>query len=383
MKYYIQLNNKNITIIKNDLKGTLSSYVVIKKNNIEGIFGVSKSYIDGLVKLEIADIIRTRKFSSDSYIWINEVINYDGGKNYALVKVHPNLESLEGTYLSTDIEDINGNLPYLEELEGIKKDGELFFNYYFKKLNTSEISEKISYAKLYKDFNWIIAMGVHLDDIVAYTEKTNSEIYALSSESIIRLLRYIFLVLLIGFILLYLVEKNQLSSSTRLLEKEINEDALTRAYSRKYGESKLSTAFKQYKNKGEEYAIMMFDIDNFKDINDKYGHKIGDNVLLEVVKTINDIIRSSDRFIRWGGDEFVGIFPGLRQDHVIEFGEKVLARISALEISIDDLSISTTISIGFSYFKETDLDYNEVLKRADDAMYESKNQGKNIVNILL
>jgi len=377
------LHIKTIENTKKDLKYLLSCYSTIEKNNIEGIFGVSKSYIDETVKNEIGNVIRNREFSSDSYIWVNEVINYEGGKNYAIRRIHPNSIDTEGTYLSTDMKDINGNFPYLEELEGIKKNGDLFFQYYFKELNSSHISEKITYAKLYKDYNWIIDMGVSLNDIDDYAEKTNNEIKSLSTESIIRVLRYIFAVLLIGFTILYLVEKNNLLTSTKSLEKEINLDALTKSSSRRCGEVNLNTFFKQYRLKGDKSAILILDIDDFKVINDKYGHKVGDVVLIEVVKTINDIIRSSDQLIRWGGDEFVGIFPGLKEEHMVEFGEKLLAVISSLEIPVGNENISVNISLGFSCFKDTDNDYNDVLKRADDAMYKSKKQGKNKVNIII
>jgi len=366
-----------------ELKASLSTYAEIKKGNIEGIFGVSMLYIDEMVKSEIADVIRNRKFSSESYMWVNEIINYEGGENYAIRKVHPNLKDTEGAYLSTETEDIEGNLPYLEELEGIKKDGELFFTYYFKKLNSSYISEKITYAKLYQDYDWVIAMGADLDDIDAYTEETSDEINSLSSESIIRLLRYIFIVLLIGFIILYLIERRQLSTSARLFEKEINIDRLTKASSRRYGEINLTKFFKQYQVTGEKPAIMMIDIDGFKGINDKYGHKTGDIVLTEVVKIINYMIRSSDQLVRWGGDEFVGIFPGLKEENFMGFAKKILEGISTLEIPVRNEKISVTLSIGVSCFKQRDTDYNDVLKRADEAMYKSKEQGKNRVNILL
>lgn len=367
----------------NNIQPLLFTFAVIEKDNLKGVFGISKSYIDEIVKEEMGNVIRNRKFSNDSYIWVNEVINFEGGKNYAIRRVHPNLRNTEGTYLSTDMEDAKGNLPYLQELEGIKKDGELFFSYYFKRLNSSQISEKISYAKLYKDYNWIVTMGIHLDDIVAYTEKVNEEINSLSSEFVLRLLGYILLALLIGFIILSIVEKNYLLDSTELLEKEINIDTLTKASSRRYGETNLTHFFKRYELTGEKPAIMILDIDNFKHINDKYGHKVGDIVLTEIVNEIKYIIRSSDLLIRWGGDEFIGIFPGLREEHIIEFGEKILDIISSLNIPVEDGTISTTISIGFSYFKDTDNDYNDVLKRADDAMYLSKGQGKNRVNILI
>lgn len=158
---------------------------------------------------------------------------------------------------------------------------------------------------------------------------------------------------------------------------------MTKAFSRRYGENKLTEHFKQYKLTGDKPAIMMLDIDDFKQINDKYGHNVGDVVLKDIVCTINHIIRSSDQLIRWGGDEFVGIFPGLREEHIAEFSQKILDGISSLEIPAGREIIKTSISIGFSYFNETDTDYNDVIKKADAALYKSKAEGKNKVNILL
>lgn len=366
-----------------DLKSTLGPYAVIKKGNIEGIFGVSKTYIDELVKAEIEDIIKSREFSSDSYIWVNEILNYEGGKDYAIRKIHPSLKGKEKFYLSTDMEDIKGNLPYLEELEGVKKSGELFFTYYFKELNSDKESEKITYAKLYKDYDWIIAMGVNLDVIDAYTQETSEAIQSLSSESIIIALRNILLVLLIGFLILYLIDEKHLSNSTKFLEEEINFDVLTNAYSRRFGIRSLKTYFKQYPLEDGKVAIMMFDIDDFKDINDTYGHTVGDMALVEIVKKINNIIRSSDQLIRWGGDEFIVILPGLREENMMELGKKALNAVSSIETLVDGEIVNITISMGFSYFKDTDSDYNDVIKRIDDAMYKSKKQGKNKITIIL
>ena len=365
------------------LKDTLSSYAVIEKDDLRGVFGVSRIYIDELIKEEIGDIIRNRKFSNDSYIWVNEIIDYNGGDNYAIRRIHPNLIDSEGSYLSTKTEDIKGNLPYLDELNGINTDGETFLKYYFKKLDNVTISEKIAYAKLYKDFDWVVAMGVHLDDIDEYTERTNNEIREVSSGAIIGLLKYIFLILLIGFIILYLIEKNHILASTKSLEKEINIDLLTKASSRRCGTNNLSSLFQKYRSTGENPAIMMFDVDDFKEINDKYGHDVGDNMLVEIVSVINMMIRSSDELIRWGGDEFIGTFPGLKEEYVLEFGKKIFERVSMIQIPVDDEVISVTISMGFTFFKDSDIDYSDALKRADKAMYQSKEGGGNKVSLLL
>ena len=149
-------NINEIDSVSRKLKPEFLSYKEVNHGNVSGIFGIKTSFVDDKIKLITAEKIRRQKFDNDAYIWVNEIINYEGGDNYAIRRVHPNLPETEGSFLSTSATDIKGNMPYLEELEGINKDGELFFTYFFKKLNSDEVAEKITYAKLYKDFDWII-----------------------------------------------------------------------------------------------------------------------------------------------------------------------------------------------------------------------------------
>lgn len=123
------------------------------------------------IKERVKERIRNTFLIDDGYIWVNEVLNYDGGDAYAIRLVHPNLIESEGSFLSTKMEDIEGNTPYKTELEGVKQFGEVFFSYWFKKKSSDKVSEKLTFAKLYKDFNWIIASGVYLDDIDSVVEQ--------------------------------------------------------------------------------------------------------------------------------------------------------------------------------------------------------------------
>ena len=131
--------------------------------------GIPQTMIESEVKAFIAEEIYGSAYSENSYIWVNEVVNWDGGDGYAIRRIHPNLRDTAGTLLSTSMTDIKGNTPYKTELEGVKEHGELFFTYYFQKKDSKEISEKLTYAKLYKDYNWIVAMGIHLDDLSIYS----------------------------------------------------------------------------------------------------------------------------------------------------------------------------------------------------------------------
>lgn len=369
------------TTLKN-IEAGLSSYQIIIHGDMTAVFGVSQSYIDEVVKSDIADKIRSMEFDHESYIWVNEILNYQGGKNYAIRRVPPNLAETEGMYLSTDMTDIKGNLPYLTELEGVKRDGELYFTYFFRELDSNKISQKLTYAKLYKDFDWVIAMGVYTDDLQTYIDHANQESDKIVSKLTLILLVLFVTLLIVSYSLILLLEKIHFRHSKKQLESEINQDPLTKAGSRRRGNIDLNRAFKEYKRTGTSPCIMMFDIDYFKNINDTYGHALGDTVLTQIVSSVSQIIRSSDRIIRWGGDEFIVILYGLHKNNAKEFVEKILSNVSGMKVSAGEDKITLTLSIGFSYFNESDTDYHDVLKRADQALYKSKKNGCNQVNTM-
>ncbi|MDX9872109.1 MAG: sensor domain-containing diguanylate cyclase [Clostridia bacterium] len=360
----------------------MSSYRIVRHGNISCFCGFSREHVNSRVKTSTAEYIRRLKFDNDSYIWVNEVINYEGGKDYAVRLVHPNLPETEGMLLSTDMTDIKGNLPYLTELEGVKKDGELFSRYYFKELNNESITEKISYAKLYKEYDWIVSMGVQINEMEKYITQTNDRSKKMAVQNTLQLLIVLIAVVFFCLALIILMEKRSFKHTQKQLESEINIDPLTNAGSRRFGTRILLKAFKEYKNNGAWPAIVMFDIDNFKFINDNYGHDTGDRVLKTVVESIQKIIRSEDVIIRWGGDEFLGIFYGIRKEHAEPFARKLLGAVSSAQLTVNNETINLTISIGLSYFKEEDTDYSDVVQRADQAMYKSKAEGRNKVNVL-
>lgn len=346
------------------------------------LFGVSNEYIDYLVKQSIADTIRNLKFDDNSYVWVNEILNYGGGKNFAVRRVHPSMPLTEGMYLSTDMADSKGNLPYLTELEGIKKNGEIFFSYYFQEPGTLHASEKITYAKLYPDFNWVIAMGIYVNDLNAYIDETAATSNA-SASRLTAVLALLFVAMLVlSYLLIMLIEKLYVRHTQTQLESELNKDTLTHADSRKYGITCLGREYKAFRKNGASPCIMMFDIDYFKNINDTYGHAVGDIALVEVVDAMYHLIRSSDRLIRWGGDEFIVIFYGLQANNALDFGNKILTEISPLRIEVQQGIIEPTVSLGFSYFKATDSSYKDVVERADQALYLSKKNGRNRATLL-
>lgn len=350
----------------------------LEHGSLVGIFGIHEDYIDHVVKEEIREVIHQQEFSNDSYMWVNEVLRYEGGENYAIRRIHPNLKDTEGNFLSTDTQDAAGNLPYLMELEGIRSSGEVFFTYHFKKLNSEIISEKITYAKLYEPYDWIVAMGVHLDDVKSIVESVTAVSDASLSDNILMFLIYSILAIAMGFLVLYVVNERYFRKSMEKLESELNLDLLTGAGSRRSGEKMMSIYFDKYQVSGTTPVVLMFDIDNFKRVNDELGHDIGDRVLVSVTAKVKDALDPHDSIIRWGGDEFICLIHETAEERIVSRIRKIQDTIREISIETGAATIGATISIGTTRFSTEDTGYMDAVKRADQAMYQSKRQGKSM-----
>lgn len=158
---------------------------------------------------------------------------------------------------------------------------------------------------------------------------------------------------------------------------EANIDPLTEVGGRRYGEEFLTAAFDSFRSGRVSPAVLLFDIDGLKQINDSYGHSVGDRVLHAVAQTVEQSIRGNDVLMRWGGDEFIGIFEGLGPEYALSFARKLLRIVSGLSLPVDGDIIRPTISIGVSYFRADDSSFLDAINRADRAMYRSKAEGKN------
>jgi len=152
-------------------------------------------------------------------------------------------------------------------------------------------------------------------------------------------------------------------------------DFLTGIYNRHKTNEEIEIEIGRAKRFQVSFALVMFDLDFFKKINDSHGHHIGDYVLQELCSVISAEIRESDRFGRWGGEEFIIVLPHLNQEQVMDFCEKL--RKSVEGHSFKDIP-RVTISIGATVFNENDTG-GTLLKRVDDALYEAKKEGRNTI----
>lgn len=163
------------------------------------------------------------------------------------------------------------------------------------------------------------------------------------------------------------------------LYKRANYDFLTNLVSRAAGMSLLTKlALLAERENGHEFSVILLDLDNFKFINDNYGHDQGDEVLRDVAKQLNKRVRGSDSVIRWGGEEFLVILPVTIAENAQYMAEEIrLSFIEELD-TIPDLNIGASFGIA-QYIPGEGVD--KFLKRADLAMYHAKRAGKNNVQV--
>jgi diguanylate cyclase (GGDEF)-like protein len=156
-------------------------------------------------------------------------------------------------------------------------------------------------------------------------------------------------------------------------------DPLTGLANRRYAEIALNSRFEELERYNWAFGVIFIDIDRFKDVNDRFGHDIGDEVLRTVAKTLQNSVRSFDVVGRWGGEEFLAVIANVD-------GEELLAAANRFRALVEESSIQAvpglrvTISLGATIAR-TDDDIASILKRVDQLMYESKAAGRNAATV--
>ncbi len=185
----------------------------------------------------------------------------------------------------------------------------------------------------------------------------------------------------IQYLFIYVQDVTEVAVYEQKLIEMNMKDGLTGIYNRRYMESKLKEEFNRNKRYGGKFSLIMFDIDHFKAVNDNYGHQCGDFILKSVCSRVNSIIRNVDIFARYGGEEFCCMLPETPLDGAVLVAERFRAAIEKQDNKYDDLNVKVTISLGVSHIKEDVSSPEMLLKKADDALYKAKNEGRNRVEI--
>lgn len=177
------------------------------------------------------------------------------------------------------------------------------------------------------------------------------------------------------------VNKRQLQSISDQFKHLSRTDRLTGLNNRGHWEEELKREHARHRRYGSNAALVIFDIDHFKKVNDSYGHQAGDTVIRSVAQVLREQLRDTDIAGRYGGEEFVVLLPDIDAAGGRIFAERLRTLVECLQISHDGQVIPFTISLGVADLSEPSHDHQQIIQWADQALYNSKRNGRNQVTV--
>lgn len=173
------------------------------------------------------------------------------------------------------------------------------------------------------------------------------------------------------------VYQQQLQSSMLQLEQANRTDGLTGIYNRRYWQQQLQLELQRASRYQHPVSLLLFDLDKFKLLNDTYGHQGGDTVLVSVAQQISALLRDTDVFGRYGGEEFGVILPETSLTGAMMVANRICQAIANTPVSFQQQHLNVTLSIGVASYDGQSAD--EFIQQADVALYNAKRQGRNCV----
>ena len=168
-----------------------------------------------------------------------------------------------------------------------------------------------------------------------------------------------------------------MQNEKKLLEKMAYHDPLTNIYNRQMFNNLLAKEHENKKRHGDDLSLIMFDIDHFKEVNDTYGHDIGDKVLTTLTQLVSNHLRTNDIFSRWGGEEFMILLPRTAPDFAYNKAQELRA---VVEKYADNIIPQITVSFGVTDIRDDDKDQS-CFKRVDEALYQAKIKRNDVVKL--
>jgi len=345
-KWYFDFQNSNNTHeINIDLNNKLSNsfimfinYKIFYKNNFIGVTGVAleTQYINNMLK----QFRKKYNLKVTFFDKNGEVVLFEKGyNNYINLNADMVLKKYKNKIISKK-----------SNMLEIKKDNEKLF------INTRYIPELDLY----------LIVEAKLD---VYKQNLLNVFY-------INLLISVIVISFITYIL-YKIIKNYNSK----LEYMAYNDSLTNLFNRRYFENELTKVIANHKRNNLDFCIVFLDLDNFKLINDTFGHDIGDKVLINIANILKESLRQTDLIARWGGEEIVILLTNISINEAEVLTENIRIKIQNSKTNNKLLNTNVTASFGLTQFKNGD-DGDIIVKRADEAMYISKTSGKNKITVV-
>ncbi len=285
-------------------------------------------------------------------------------------KIKSILDAQDNIIIVTSKEEItNVNKKFLDffgvndfdEFISTKKNIFDFFEEEFGFISKEQINKQDSWIKYIKDLS-------EIDRIVKIKDKQQEErIFAINVDYYENKCDYY---------VFSLTDITKLKEKSNLLEYQVSHDKLTGLFNRNKFDDIYSKEIKRAKRYGNDLSMVIFDLDNFKQINDNYGHLVGDEVLKEVANITVNSVREQDISVRWGGEEFLVLLPQTNLAGAVAAANKI--KTSIITQVISSKSLNVTASFGVSQLLEND-DEVSFISRSDGLLYEAKKTGKNKV----
>ncbi len=169
---------------------------------------------------------------------------------------------------------------------------------------------------------------------------------------------------------------NELAARCNDQQERLMHDALTGVHTRYAYDRRFQEEFQRWQRHGQPLSYSIWDLDNFKKVNDTFGHRTGDRLLVVVANMLSDSTRAEDFVARIGGEEFVILFPATETDTALKLSERLREKIAGVSFHFKGTPIPVTVSCGITEFRHNDTPQS-VYERADKALYQAKNDGRN------
>ena len=169
-----------------------------------------------------------------------------------------------------------------------------------------------------------------------------------------------------------------LSARSETLEQAALTDALTGMQNRRYFDDALKEYIEEFRRIDKPIGLMILDLDHFKEVNDTYGHDVGDEVLRAVASCLRDMTRYHDVVARLGGEEFAVVAPNMDEDMMVKLAERIRKAIAGMAVLSGNVRLKITTSVGLAVWDKRE-SAEEFYRRADRLLYQAKRMGRNRV----
>jgi len=342
---FVNLNRDYDLDVDNDqaTNNTLTVFINHRLEDAQGNFlGVTG------VGLKLSEMGKTLESYRQRFGHLIYLVDADG-----LIQIHPD----QSLVLQKNIRDLEG----LSELGDQILVQNTETNYF--EFNTRKGEVNLS-ARFFPDLNWYLIVE---QDQTNALEVARRSLWANIGVGVLVTLLVIGLVVIVVNIY---VSK---------LEETASRDELTKLFNRRKTDELLLREVAFAKRYGDPFSLMIIDVDFFKSVNDTYGHHAGDHYLVELARVLREEVRQVDFVGRWGGEEFIILLPKTNENQAYDLADRLRKGVEIMQIDSGRGLIGRTVSIGISSAQSGNMDVDEIIRQADEAMYRAKQKGGNQV----